>query len=173
MGLNKVLIGVPPKRHLLTTPNTDTAPGPQRRPAKNHRPSNEGPGRSSSGGHDHKINILRSGPLRGLIPIVFEGFPESSGRRAGGVPSAAKLTPSTKCRDWGSSRARSASKQVHQDLKCPMSRTWKDTRPMFRDTAAVTTTRSTFKIEDPSPGLGRVDFGAPDEGFGFEGTPKP
>ena len=40
-------------------------------------------------------------------------------------------------------------------------------------TAADTTTRSTFKIEDPSLGPGRVDFKAPDEGFGLEGTPKP
>jgi hypothetical protein len=39
--------------------------------------------------------------------------------------------------------------------------------------AAVITTRSTFKIEDPSLGPGRVDFRAPDEGFGLEGTPKP
>ena len=35
------------------------------------------------------------------------------------------------------------------------------------------TTRCAFKIEDPSRGPGRVDFTAPDEGFGFEGTPKP
>jgi hypothetical protein len=39
-------------------------------------------------------------------------------------------------------------------------------------------TRSTFKIEDPSVGLGRVDFGdrAKDSGrvdLGFEKTPKP
>ncbi len=40
-------------------------------------------------------------------------------------------------------------------------------------TTAVTTTRSTFKIEDPSLGPGRVDFTGPDEGFGPEGTPKP
>ncbi len=40
-------------------------------------------------------------------------------------------------------------------------------------TAAVTTTRSTFKIEDPSRGPGRVNFRGPDEGFGLEGTPKP
>ncbi len=32
-------------------------------------------------------------------------------------------------------------------------------------TAAVTTTRSTFKIEDPSLGPGRIVFRAPDEGF--------
>ncbi len=30
-----------------------------------------------------------------------------------------------------------------------------------------------IKIEDPSRGPGRVDFRAPDEGFGLEGTPKP
>ncbi len=35
------------------------------------------------------------------------------------------------------------------------------------------TTRSTFKIEDPSLGPGRVDFRAPDEGFGFEGPRNP
>ncbi len=35
------------------------------------------------------------------------------------------------------------------------------------------TTRCAFKIEDPSRGPGRVDFRAPDEGFGLEGTPKP
>ncbi len=35
------------------------------------------------------------------------------------------------------------------------------------------TTRCAFKIEDPSQGSGRVDFGVPDEGFGLEGTPKP
>ena len=35
------------------------------------------------------------------------------------------------------------------------------------------TTRSSFKIEDPSRGPGRVDFTAPDEGFGLEGTPEP
>jgi hypothetical protein len=40
-------------------------------------------------------------------------------------------------------------------------------------TAADTTTRSTFKIEDPSLGPGRVHFRGPDEGFGLEGTPKP
>ena len=40
-------------------------------------------------------------------------------------------------------------------------------------TAADMTTRSTFKIEDPSLGPGRVHFTAPDEGFGLEGTPKP
>ncbi len=34
-------------------------------------------------------------------------------------------------------------------------------------TAADMTTRSTFKIEDPSRGPGRVDFTAPDEGFGL------
>ncbi len=34
------------------------------------------------------------------------------------------------------------------------------------------TTRCAFKIEDPSRGLGRVDFTAPDEGFGLDGTPK-
>ncbi len=39
--------------------------------------------------------------------------------------------------------------------------------------AAVTTTRSTFKIEDSSLGPGKVDFTAPDEGFGLEGTSKP
>ncbi len=40
-------------------------------------------------------------------------------------------------------------------------------------TAAVTITRSIFKIEDPSRGPGRVDFRGPDEAFGLEGTPKP
>jgi hypothetical protein len=40
-------------------------------------------------------------------------------------------------------------------------------------TAADMTTRCTFKIEDPSRGPGRVDFRAPDEGSGLEGTPKP
>ncbi len=40
-------------------------------------------------------------------------------------------------------------------------------------TAVVTTTRSTFKIEAPSWGPGRVNFRAPDEGFGLERTPKP
>ncbi len=35
------------------------------------------------------------------------------------------------------------------------------------------TTRCAFKIKDPSPGPGRVDFTAPDEGFGLEGTPRP
>ncbi len=40
-------------------------------------------------------------------------------------------------------------------------------------TAAVTTTRCTYKIEDPSRGPGRVDLTVPDEGFGFEGNPKP
>ena len=35
------------------------------------------------------------------------------------------------------------------------------------------TTRCAFKIEDPSLGPGRVDFRAPDEGFGLEGSPKP
>ncbi len=40
-------------------------------------------------------------------------------------------------------------------------------------TAAATTTRSTFKIEDPSRGPGRVNFRGPEAGFGFEGTPKP
>ena len=40
-------------------------------------------------------------------------------------------------------------------------------------TAADMTTRCAFKIEDPSRGPGRVDFRAPDEGFGLEGTPKP
>ncbi len=43
----------------------------------------------------------------------------------------------------------------------------------IRLTAADTTTRSTFEIEDPSLGSGRVDFNAPDEGFGLEWTPKP
>jgi hypothetical protein len=46
-------------------------------------------------------------------------------------------------------------------------------RPSIQDTAAVTTTISTFKIEDPSRGPGRVDFRAPDEASVFEGTPKP
>ncbi len=40
-------------------------------------------------------------------------------------------------------------------------------------TAAGITPRSTFKIEDPSLGPGRVDFRDPDEGFGLEGAPKP
>ncbi len=44
---------------------------------------------------------------------------------------------------------------------------------METDTAADTTTRSTFKIDDPSLGPGRVDLRGPDEGFGLEGTPKP
>ncbi len=35
------------------------------------------------------------------------------------------------------------------------------------------TTRCAFKIEDPSRGPGRVDFTAPGEGFGLQGTPKP
>ncbi len=30
-----------------------------------------------------------------------------------------------------------------------------------------------IKVEDPSRGPGRIDFTAPDEGFGLEGTPKP
>jgi hypothetical protein len=33
------------------------------------------------------------------------------------------------------------------------------------------TTRSTFKIEDPARGIGRVDFKGPDEGLCLEGTP--
>ncbi len=40
-------------------------------------------------------------------------------------------------------------------------------------TAADMTARCAFKIEDPSQGPGRVHFTAPDEGFGFEGTPRP
>jgi hypothetical protein len=40
-------------------------------------------------------------------------------------------------------------------------------------TAAVRTTRSTFKIEDHSRSPEGGDFGGPDEGFGLEGTPKP
>ncbi len=40
-------------------------------------------------------------------------------------------------------------------------------------TAADMTTRCASKIEDTSRGPGRVHFEAPDEGFGFEGTPKP
>ena len=39
--------------------------------------------------------------------------------------------------------------------------------------AGKMTTRSTFKISDPSLGPRRVDFKAPDEGFGLEETPKP
>jgi hypothetical protein len=39
--------------------------------------------------------------------------------------------------------------------------------------AAVTTTRSTFQIEDPSLGPGRVDFTAADEGFRLKGAPEP
>ncbi len=39
-------------------------------------------------------------------------------------------------------------------------------------TAAVTTTRSTFKIEDLSRGPRRIGFRGPDKGFGLEGTPK-
>ncbi len=35
------------------------------------------------------------------------------------------------------------------------------------------TTRYAFKIEEPFLRPGRVDFRAPDEGFGLEGTPKP
>ena len=38
-------------------------------------------------------------------------------------------------------------------------------------TAAVTTTKSTFKIEDPSLGPGRVDFTVPDKSFCFECAP--
>jgi hypothetical protein len=45
--------------------------------------------------------------------------------------------------------------------------------PADTGTAAVITTRSTFEIEDPSLGPGRVDFRGPGEGFGHEGTPKP
>ena len=33
--------------------------------------------------------------------------------------------------------------------------------------------RCAFKIEDRSWGPGRIDFRAPDEGFGIEGTPNP
>ena len=33
--------------------------------------------------------------------------------------------------------------------------------------------RCALKIEDRSRGPGRIDFRAPDEGFGLEGTPKP
>ncbi len=40
-------------------------------------------------------------------------------------------------------------------------------------TAAEITTRSTFKIEDPSRSPGRVGLWPPGEGFGIEGTPKP
>ncbi len=40
-------------------------------------------------------------------------------------------------------------------------------------TTAITTTRSTFKIEDPSLGPGRVDGRALDDGFGLEGAPEP
>ena len=39
-------------------------------------------------------------------------------------------------------------------------------------TAAATTTRSPFGIEDLALGPGRVDVSAPVEGFGVEGTPK-
>ncbi len=39
-------------------------------------------------------------------------------------------------------------------------------------TAAVTTTRSTFKIEGPSRVPWRVEFWGPDEGFGLEGIPE-
>ncbi len=39
-------------------------------------------------------------------------------------------------------------------------------------TAADMTTISTFKVEDPSRGPGRVEFRAPDEGFGLEGDPE-
>ena len=35
------------------------------------------------------------------------------------------------------------------------------------------TTRCAFKIEDNFLGPGRVDLRGPDNGFGFEGTPKP
>ncbi len=45
--------------------------------------------------------------------------------------------------------------------------------PEGAPTAAVTTIRCTFKIEDPSLGPGRVDFTAPDEGLCLGGTPKP
>jgi hypothetical protein len=40
-------------------------------------------------------------------------------------------------------------------------------------TTAVTTTRSTLKIEDPSLGPGRVDFRAPGGGFRLQGAPEP
>ena len=41
------------------------------------------------------------------------------------------------------------------------------------NTAAATTTRSTFQIDDPSRCPGGSVLGPPDEGFGLEGTPKP
>ncbi len=40
-------------------------------------------------------------------------------------------------------------------------------------TAADMTTRCAFKIKDPSRGPGKIDFTAPEQGFGLEGTPKP
>ncbi len=43
----------------------------------------------------------------------------------------------------------------------------------LRNTAADMTTRRALKIEDPSRVSRRVDFTAPDGGFGLEGTPKP
>ena len=39
-------------------------------------------------------------------------------------------------------------------------------------TAAVTTARTTVKIEDPSRGPWREDFRGPDKGFGFGGDPE-
>ncbi len=41
------------------------------------------------------------------------------------------------------------------------------------ETAAVTTTRSTYKIEDPSRGPGRVHLRALDAGFCLEAVPEP
>ncbi len=50
---------------------------------------------------------------------------------------------------------------------------WTDCGTDPGGTAAVITTRSAFKIEDPSLGPGRVDFRAPVEGYGLEVIPKP
>ncbi len=55
----------------------------------------------------------------------------------------------------------------NSNLKSPNKSYWST------NTAADMTTRCAFKIEDPSRGPGRVDFRAPDEGFGLEGTLKP
>ncbi len=43
----------------------------------------------------------------------------------------------------------------------------------FKHTAVATTTRCTSKIEDPSLGPGRIDFGAPDGEFRLKGAPEP
>jgi hypothetical protein len=43
----------------------------------------------------------------------------------------------------------------------------------FDGTAAVSTIRSTFEIDDLFRDPGRVDLMAPDEGFHFEEAPEP